>query len=87
MCCYIWHIEPIYIEIQAGSGEKYYGTVAEDPTATVNYYSYKTNPDTLSGRTEGGKIVNFVASKSAIGTFVDVKITESRTWSLVGEQI
>ena len=47
----------------------------------------KTNPDTLSGRTEGGKIVNFVASKSAIGTFVDVKITESRTWSLVGEQI
>ena len=45
----------------------------------------KTNPDTLAGRTEGGKIVNFVASESAVGTFVDVKITEARTWSLIGE--
>ena len=47
----------------------------------------KTNPETLAGRTEGGKIVNFVADESVIGTFVDLKITESRTWSLVGEMI
>ena len=63
--------------------DSYVGTVQRVLVEGVS----KTNPDTLSGRTEGGKIVNFVASKSAIGTFVDVKITESRTWSLVGEQI
>lgn len=47
----------------------------------------KTNPDTLAGRTEGGKIVNFYGDESVIGTFVNLKITESRTWSLVGELI
>lgn len=45
----------------------------------------KTNPDTLMGRTEGGKTVNFKADRSVIGEFVNVKITESRTWSLIGE--
>ena len=45
----------------------------------------KTNPDTLMGRTEGGKTVNFTADKSVIGEFVNVKITEARTWSLIGE--
>ena len=40
-------IEPIYIEAVAGSGHKSYGTAAENPGATVNYYSYKTNPETL----------------------------------------
>ena len=63
--------------------DSYVGTVQRVLVEGVS----KTNPDTLSGRTEGGKIVNFVASKSVIGTFVDVKITESRTWSLIGEQI
>ena len=47
----------------------------------------KTNPDTLTGRTEGGKIVNFNGDSSLTGTIIDVKITESRTWSLVGELI
>ena len=47
----------------------------------------KTNPDTLTGRTEGGKIVNFEGDSALIGTIVNVKVTESRTWSLVGELI
>ena len=47
----------------------------------------KTNPDTLAGRTEGGKIVNFTGDESLTGKFADLKITESRTWSLVGELI
>ena len=41
-------IEPVYIEIIADNGDKYYGTVEDQvPGATVNYYSYKTNPETL----------------------------------------
>ncbi len=45
----------------------------------------KTNPDTLSGRTDGGKIVNFKGDTSLIGKIIDVKITKTQTWSLSGE--
>ena len=45
----------------------------------------KTDSSVLSGRTEGGKIVNFRGSEKLIGKFVKVKITEVRTWSLLGE--
>lgn len=47
----------------------------------------KTSPDTLTGRTEGGKVVNFAGDKDLVGQMVNVKITESRTWSLLGEII
>ncbi len=45
----------------------------------------KTNPDVLSGRTRSGKLVHFTADKSLIGTFVDVRITEAKTFTLYGE--
>ncbi|MBR5506670.1 MAG: TRAM domain-containing protein, partial [Clostridia bacterium] len=45
----------------------------------------KTDSSTLTGRTEGGKIVNFKGDASCIGEFVNVKITDVRTWSLIGE--
>ncbi len=45
----------------------------------------KTNPEFLSGRTDGGKIVNFRGDSSLVGELVDVKITEVKTWSLLGE--
>ena len=47
----------------------------------------KTNPEFLSGRTDGGKIVNFKGSEELIGELVDVRITETKTWSLIGEII
>ena len=47
----------------------------------------KTDKNVLSGRTEGGKIVNFEGGRDVIGKFVDVKITDVRTWSLIGEII
>lgn len=47
----------------------------------------KTNPEFLSGRTSGGKIVNFKGDVSLISSLVKVKITESKTWSLGGEII
>ena len=47
----------------------------------------KTNGEFLSGRTDGGKIVNFRGDEALIGSIVDVKITECKTWSLTGEII
>ncbi len=54
----------------------------------------KTNPDTITGRTEGGKIVNISCpnltdrEKDALtGELVDVVITGAQTWSLTGEII
>ncbi len=45
----------------------------------------KNDPDTLSGRCDSSKIVNFKGDKSLIGKYVNVKITEAHTWSLNGE--
>lgn len=45
----------------------------------------KTNSETLTGRTEGGKVVNFSAKGHKVGEIVKVKITDARTWSLFGE--
>jgi len=47
----------------------------------------KRDPDVLSGYTEKNKVVNFKGPKSIIGQIVDVKITETRTWSLNGELV
>lgn len=52
----------------------------------VEGYS-KTNPDILSGHTENNKLVNFKGDPSLIGNIVEVKITEAKTWSLVGEAL
>ncbi len=46
----------------------------------------KTDPKTLTGRTSGGKIVNFPKKEGlAPGDFIKVKITKCSTWSLMGE--
>lgn len=47
----------------------------------------KNNPDVLAGYTTKNKLVNFKAPKSLIGQIVKVKITETRTWSLMGELV
>ena len=39
----------------------------------------------LTARTEGGRLVRFSADPSLIGTFQDITITGSSTWSLTGE--
>ena len=43
--------------------------------------------DLLTARTDGGRLVRFCGDDSLIGQFVDVKITDCTTWSLVGERI
>ena len=41
----------------------------------------------LSARTNGGRLVHLKADESAIGKFMDVKITASNTWALFGEPV
>lgn len=45
----------------------------------------KNDPETLSGRTDSGKVVNFKGDKALSGKFVKVRITGAHTWSLNGE--
>ena len=45
----------------------------------------KTDDKIMTGRTEGGKVVNFAASADSVGKIVNVKITKAQTWSLFGE--
>ena len=40
----------------------------------------------LSGRTEGNIIIEFKADESLIGSFCEVKVTEPKTWILIGEK-
>ncbi|MBQ7036954.1 MAG: tRNA (N6-isopentenyl adenosine(37)-C2)-methylthiotransferase MiaB [Clostridia bacterium] len=47
----------------------------------------KTDAGNMSGRTEGGKIVNFPGSQDMIGKILEVKITETKTWNLQGEAV
>ncbi|MBK68552.1 MAG: tRNA (N6-isopentenyl adenosine(37)-C2)-methylthiotransferase MiaB [Legionellales bacterium] len=46
--------------------------------------SSKKNNDTLFGRTENNRVVNFEGSRSLIGNFVNIKITEALPNSLRG---
>ncbi|MBR6503791.1 MAG: tRNA (N6-isopentenyl adenosine(37)-C2)-methylthiotransferase MiaB [Firmicutes bacterium] len=45
----------------------------------------RKNKKTLTGRTESMKIVNFEGTPEMIGRIVKIKITEAKTYSLVGE--
>ena len=47
----------------------------------------KTDKNMLSGYTESNKLVHFKGSSDLIGKIVNVKITESHTYSLLGELI
>ncbi len=52
----------------------------------VEGYS-KTDKTVLTGRTEGGKTVDFKGGDDLIGNFANVEIVESKTWSLIGKLI
>ena len=44
----------------------------------------KRNSNAFSGRTDGFKLVNFKGEENMVGNFVDVEITEGKTFSLEG---
>ena len=45
----------------------------------------KTDKTFLTGRTDGGKIVNFPGDESLTGKIINVKITKANAWSMYGE--
>jgi len=47
----------------------------------------KTNKDMFSGYTENNKLVHFKADETLVGKIVNVKITESHTYSMLGELV
>lgn len=47
----------------------------------------KKDDTVLAGYTEKNKVVNFKGPKSIIGSIVEVKITDAKTWSLNGELV
>ena len=69
--------------ISKKKNDLYFGKVEEILVEGLS----KTNPEFMSGRTNGGKIVNFRGDSSLTGKFIQVKITETKTWSLLGEKI
>lgn len=70
-------------EISRRKNDAYLGRTE---TVLVEGFS-KNNQETLTGRTEGGKVVNFPGTKEQIGQMVKVTITKTQTWSLFGEII
>ncbi len=63
--------------------DTYEGKIVEVLTEGLS----KNNTDRYTGRTGGGKIVNFTAPYDVTGKIVNVKITHIQTWSLEGELI
>lgn len=47
----------------------------------------KNDPDKLTGRTRGNKLVHFAGSEELSGRLVQVRITQAQTWNLFGELI
>ena len=47
----------------------------------------KYDENVLAGYTEHNKLINFKGNVKNIGKIVDVKVTDARTWFLIGEQI
>lgn len=47
----------------------------------------RKNKNVLSGRTSSGKLVLFEGDESLVGEFVNIKVTDCKTWTLFGEII
>lgn len=68
-------------EISARKNAALVGTVQEVLVEGQN----EKEPGMLNGRTRGNKIVTFPGSPDLMGRVIPVRITRSRTWTLVGE--
>ncbi len=76
-------MQEVQNEISKRRNDAYLGKVEK---VLVEGFS-KTNAEVLSGRTDGGKVVNFAGGSELVGKLVNVRITETKTWSLTGEII
>ena len=76
-----WRLINLVNDILEEENTKLVGTVQK---VLVEGYS-KTNEAMLTGRTDGGKVVNFNGEDVLIGKMIELKITEQRKWYLTGE--
>ena len=67
-------------DISLGKNEKLLGETFEVLVEEVS----KNNPEVLTGRTRSNKLVHFKGDKSLIGTMVNVKIENAKTFTLEG---
>lgn len=74
-------LKKLYEEIVAQRNKEYVGT---EQTILVEGKS-KTNENTLTGRTESNKVVNFEAEEDLIGKTIKIKIVSEHMWYLKGE--
>lgn len=63
------------------NNQKYIGTTQK---ILVDGYS-KNDKETLTGRTDTNKVVNFKENENLIGKMIDIKITEEHKWYLTGK--
>lgn len=63
------------------NNQKYIGTTQK---ILVDGYS-KNDKETLTGRTDTNKVVNFKGNEELIGKMINIKITEEHKWYLTGE--
>ena len=63
------------------NNQKYIGTTQK---ILVDGYS-KNDKETLTGRTDTNKVVNFKGNEELIGKIINIKITEEHKWYLSGE--
>ena len=70
-------------EISKQKNDEYVGRIERILVDGVS----KNNENTLSGRTDSSKVVNFEGSNDLVGKYVNVKITQAHTWSLNGELV
>ncbi len=72
-------LNPIVLEIN----KKQIGTKQRILVENIS----KNDETLVTGRSDNNSLVHFKGDKSLIGTFVDVKITDCKTFYLIGEQI
>lgn len=73
-------LNDIQDKISYKKNQRYTGKVYEVLTEGVS----SKDSSIVNGRTRTNKIVSFAGEKELIGNFVNVKITEARTWTLEG---
>ena len=75
----VHHLENHIEEYSKSMVGKTYPVLVDGPS--------KNNPELLSGYTESNKIVHFKGNETMVGRIINVRITESHTYSLLGEVV
>lgn len=73
------HLETHIEEYSKNMVGKVYDVLVDGPS--------KNDPTMMSGYTEENKLVHFKGDETMVGTIIKVKITESHTYSLMGEVV